>query len=176
MPPLRRLVNELIEVLADLAEDDELALADQEMDRLFDWWHHHHHPPKPTPGPAVRALLTIKGDTTMGSSISVDSTTATLNLTFEDDKGDTTGVPNGPDGQPATVTYGSDNPGVATVEPATGKVTEVGAGTFNATATVTNTDGTPTMEPDGVTPFSPAPVQVTVTPGAPASDVFTVNG
>lgn len=111
----------------------------------------------------------------MPAEINVDSATASLSLAFADDKGDVTGPPNGPDGTPATVTYGSDNPAVATVDPATGQLTGVSAGTFNATANVTNADGTPTLEPDGVTPFSPAPVLVTVDPGAAATDVFTVN-
>lgn len=106
----------------------------------------------------------------MASSISVDSTTATLSLSFVDDKGDVAVAPDG-----ATVAYASDNAAVATVDATTGKITEVLAGTFNASATVTNADGTPTLEPDGVTPFSPAAVNITVTPGAAAADVFTVT-
>ena len=41
----------------------------------------------------------------------------------------------------------------------------------------TDASGNPLLGPDGVTPIpAPAPVVVTVNPGAPAAEVFTVPG
>jgi hypothetical protein len=162
-------IDRIIKVIETAGQDEEhevLAELDAEITRFCQWWSERH----PQPVVATHAVLTIKGATSMASNINVDSTTATLSLSFVDDRGDVATAPAG-----ATVAYASDNAAVATVDATSGKIVGVLAGTFNASATVTNADGTPTLEPDGVTDFSPAPVNVTVDPGAAASDVFTVT-
>jgi hypothetical protein len=54
---------------------------------------------------------------------------------------------------------------------------EVAEGTSSLSVGVTDANGNPLLGPDGVTPIpAPAPVVVTVNPGAPAAEVFTVPG
>jgi hypothetical protein len=122
------------------------------------------------PAPAAtHAILNItpKG-LSMPGQITVDTTNETATLAWVDDKGDTDAV--GPAG--VVVTYSSDNTSVVTIandatNPLQGDVTVVAEGTANIGATITNADGTPVLEADGVTPFpSIASVQVTVGPGA----------
>jgi hypothetical protein len=51
------------------------------------------------------------------------------------------------------------------------------AGTSTLTVHATNADGSPLLGPDAVTPITDAdPVDVTVNPGAPAAERFTVPG
>lgn len=109
--------------------------------------------------------------------ITVDDTGATAVLTFEDRVDEATGPPLSSDGStPVVVQYTSDNTSIATVDPNTGILSEAGAGLVNIGATVNDAiTGQPAVEPDGVTPFAPAPVAVQVNPGAAQSDVFTVN-
>lgn len=136
-------------------------------------------PPAPVPTHAVLSIIVPNQGANMSSSIdiSVDDTSAIAVLTFEDDHGDRTNPPLSADGvTPAVVAYTSDNTAVATVDPSTGALTEVSAGTVNIGATVNDAStGQPVLEPDGVTPFAPSPVNVTVTPGVAATDVFTVT-
>lgn len=152
-----------IEVL-DLEHHEAVAYYLAQFEARWNRW----YPPKPISS-ATHAVLTIQG-ATMASDISVDSATATVTLSFVDARGNAAAAPAG-----ATVAYAGDNDAVATVDAASGKITPVAVGTFDASATVTNADGTPTLEPDGVTPFAPAPVSVTVDPGAAASAVLTVT-
>jgi hypothetical protein len=116
--------------------------------------------------------------------LTVDSVNSVAVLGFEDDHGDAVAPPAG-----ALATAVSDTPAVMTVGPAapgldangiatiTFPLTEVTAGVANLSVTTTDANGNPLLGPDGVTPIpAPAPVAVTVTPGAPAAEVFTVPG
>lgn len=132
----------------------------------------------PPPLPATHASLTIKEPPMPATiSLSADDQTATAVLTFEDRLDDTTGPPLSSDGAtPAVVAYSSDNDAVATVDATSGLLTFVSAGTFNLGATVDDAiTGNPVLEPDGVTPFAPAAINVTVTPGVAVQDTFTVT-
>ena len=54
---------------------------------------------------------------------------------------------------------------------------EVAEGTANLSVAATDANGNALLGPDGVTPIpAPDPVVVTVSPGAPAAEVFTVPG
>lgn len=78
----------------------------------------------------------------------------------------------------AALVYGSDNPAVATVDPASGDVTPVSVGSFNGTvAAPLDTSGNPLLEADGVTPFpAPAPAPASIVAGPAASLVVQVEG
>ena len=132
----------------------------------------------------TRMFLTIaiEGDTEM--PLTVDSTNAVAILSFEDDHGDAVAPPAG-----ALATATSDNTAVLTVGAAVAgadangvaniqfPLTEVAEGTANLSVAATDANGNPLLGPDGVTPIpAPAPVAVTVNPGAPAAEVFTVPG
>lgn len=121
---------------------------------------------------ATSARLTLRGGD-MPTSLTVDQT-GTASLTFEDDHGDVTSAPLDPTGAAVTVAFTSDNTAVATVDPVAGTVTPVVVGTFNLGANVTNADGSQTLEPDGVTPFSTS-AACTVTAGAAATDALSVT-
>lgn len=97
----------------------------------------------------------------MPTSLTIDQS-GTAVLQFTDDHGDATAPPTDANGARVTVTFSSDDAAVATVDPASGAIVPVSIGAFNLSAAVTNSDGTPTLEPDGVTPFSPAPLDLTV--------------
>lgn len=107
----------------------------------------------------------------MGGQITVDTTTEQASVVFVDDKGDT----DAPAPEGAVVTYTSDNEAVATVDPASGKVTPVAEGTANIGATIADASGNPIMEPDGTTPFTVQPVPVTVGPGAAVGAALSLS-
>lgn len=133
-----------------------------------------------TTAPA-RMHLKIKG---APMPLTVDSAASVAVLSFTDDHSDP--VPP-PDGATATATSsntgvlnvgpgqpGADANGVATIE---FPLTEVAQGTSTLSVHATAADGSPLLGPDGATPINdPAPVDVTVNPGAAASEVFTVPG
>lgn len=133
--------------------------------------------PPPSPNQAAKAVLTIKGANGMATlAIVVGDTGAAASLVFEDAEGDPTSPPLSSDGvTPVVVEYTTDTPSIATIDPSTGALTAVLAGNVGVGATVNDAiTGAPALEPDGVTPWAPAPVQVTVNPGAATQDVFTV--
>ena len=123
----------------------------------------------------ARMSLAIEGET---MPLTVDSVNAVAVLAFEDDHGDP--VP-APAGALATAVLtvgaavaGTDANGNATI---TFPLTEVAEGTSSLSVAATDANGNPLLGPDGVTPIpAPAPVDVTVSPGAPAAEVFTVPG
>ena len=133
--------------------------------------------------PPARMLFTInEGDTEM--PLTVDSANAVAILAFEDDHGDPVAPPAG-----ALATATSSDTAVMTVGAAVAgadangipniqfPLAEVAEGTSTLSVAATAADGTPLLGPDGVTPIpAPAPVVVTVNPGAPAAEVFTVPG
>jgi hypothetical protein len=134
--------------------------------------------------PAARMLfaITIEGDSVM--PLTVDSANAVAVLSFTDDHGDAVAPPAGAlatatSSDTAVLTVGAavagaDVNGVANIQ---FPLAEVAAGTSTLTATATDASGNPLLGPDGVTPIpAPAPVVVTVSPGAPAAEVFTVPG
>jgi hypothetical protein len=127
------------------------------------------------------AVLVIKGDP---MPLTVDSANAQAVLSFEDDHKDAVGAPAG-----AQSTATSDNPAVLTVGAAAAgtdvdgnativfSLTAVAKGTANLSVVTTDAGGKPLLGPDGVTPIAdPAPVVVTVNPGAAASEQFAVPG
>jgi len=116
--------------------------------------------------------------------LTVDSANSVAVLSFTDDHGDAVAPPAG-----ALATAASDTPSVLTVGAAVAgadansvpniqfPLTEVIAGTATLSVTVTDANGNPLLGPDGATPIAvPAPVLVTVNPGAAADEVFTVPG
>jgi hypothetical protein len=138
----------------------------------------------PSASYATNAVLTIEGDP---MPLTIDSENAQAVLGFVDRDGDPV---NAPDGAIGTAT--SDNTAVLTVgDGAAGTdsagnstivfaLTEVSAGTANLSATATDASGNALTYtgPDGTsnTIGDPAPVAVTVNPGAAAAEVFTVPG
>jgi hypothetical protein len=131
--------------------------------------------------PAAAMFLTIKGDT---MPLTVDSVNAVAVLSFEDDHNDAVAPPVGAlavatSSDTAVMTAGAavagtDANGVANLQ---FPLSEVSAGTSTLSVTATDASGNPLLGPDGVTPIpAPAPVAVTVNPGAPAAEVFTVPG
>ena len=132
--------------------------------------------------PPARMLFTIEGDTDM--PLTVDSVNAVAILAFEDDHGDAVAPPEGAlatatSSDTAVLTVGAavagaDANGVANIQ---FPLTEVIAGVSTLSVTATDANGNPLLGPDGITPIpAPAPVDVTVNPGAPAAEVFTVPG
>jgi hypothetical protein len=134
------------------------------------------------PPAGMQFTITIEGDPEM--PLTVDSANAVAILSFTDDHGDAVAPPAG-----ATAVATSDNPAALTVgagvagADASGvaniqfPLTAVAEGVANLSVTATAADGSPLLGPDGVTPIpAPAPVAVTVNPGAPAAEVFTVPG
>ena len=113
----------------------------------------------------------------MPTKITIDTVGEVAQLTFVDRLGEPTIAPLSSDGvKPVQVAYTSDNTAVATVDPSTGVLTAVGAGTVNVGADVTDAaTGAEALEPDGVTPFTPSPINVVVDPGAAVGDKFTVS-
>jgi len=116
--------------------------------------------------------------------LTVDSANAVAVLSFTDDHNDPVPPPAG-----ATATATSSNSGVLTVGAATPgtdangvgtlvfPLTEVAQGTSTLSVHATAADGSPLLGPDGATPIAdPAPVDVTVNPGAAANEVFVVPG
>ena len=133
--------------------------------------------------PPAMMLLSIatEGDP---MPLTVDSANAVAVLSFTDDHSDAVAPPAGAlavatSSDTAILTVGAavagaDASGVPNLQ---FPLAEVAAGTSTLTVTTTAADGSPLLGPDGVTPIPvPAPVDVTVTPGAPAAEVFTVPG
>jgi hypothetical protein len=116
--------------------------------------------------------------------LTVDSTNSVAVLSFTDDHDDAVAPPAGTlatatSDTPAVMTVGAAVPGtdangVANIQFPLSEVTE---GTATLSAVATDANGNALLGPDGVTPIAaPAPVLVTVSPGAPADEVFTVAG
>jgi len=116
--------------------------------------------------------------------LTVDSVNSVAILGFTDDHGDAVAPPAG-----TLATATSDTTSVLTVGAAVAGVdangvaniqfplSEVAEGTATLSVVATDPNGNPLLGPDGVTPIpAPAPVLVTVNPGAPADEVFTVPG
>ena len=131
--------------------------------------------------PPARMFLTIEGE---AMPLTVDSANAVAILSFTDDHGEAVAPPSG-----ALATATSDNTAVLTVGAAVAgadangvaniqfPLGEVAEGTANLSVVTTDASGNPLLGPDGVTPIpAPAPVAVTVSPGAPAAEMFTVPG
>jgi hypothetical protein len=131
--------------------------------------------------PPAAMFLTIKGDP---MSLSIDSVNSVAVFGFEDRDQEAVAPPAG-----TLAVATSDNTAVMTVSAAVAgtdangvpniqfPLTEVSAGTSTLSVTATDASGNPLLGPDGVTPIpAPAPVVVTVNPGAPAAEVFTVPG
>jgi hypothetical protein len=133
--------------------------------------------------PPARMLLAIefKGDP---MPLTVDSLNSVAVLSFVDHDNEAVAPPAG-----ALAVATSDTPAVMTVGPAVAGVdangvpniqfalAEVAEGTATLSVATTDANGAPLLGPDGVTPIpDPAPVLVTVHPGAPAGEVFTVPG
>jgi hypothetical protein len=133
--------------------------------------------------PAMMLLsITIEGDPVM--PLTVDSVNAVAVLSFTDDRNDAVAPPAGAlavatSSDTAVMTVGApvagaDANGVANLQ---FPLAEVTAGTSTLSVTTTDASGNALLGPDGVTPIAvPAPVTVTVTPGAAAAEVFTVPG
>jgi hypothetical protein len=130
------------------------------------------------PVPA-KMSLTIEGE---AMPLTVDSTNAVAILSFTDDHGDAVGPPAGAlatatSSDTAVLTVGAsvagtDANGIANIQ---FPLTEVAEGTSSLSVVATDANGNPLLGPDGVTPIpAPDPVLVTVNPGAPAAEVFTV--
>jgi len=133
--------------------------------------------------PPARMFLTItfEGEP---MPLTVDSVNAVAILSFTDDHGDAVPPPagalaTGTSSDTAVLTVGAavagaDANGVANIQ---FPLTEVAEGTSSLSVVATDANGNPLLGPDGVTPIpAPAPVDVTVNPGAPAAEVFTVPG
>ena len=135
------------------------------------------------PVPArMQFAITIEGEPEM--PLTVDSANAVAILSFTDDHGDAVAPPDGVLATAASsdttiLTVGAGVPGadvngIANIQ---FPLTEVAEGTSTLTAAATDANGNPLLGPDGVTPIPAAdPVVVTVNPGAPAAEVFTVPG
>jgi hypothetical protein len=121
----------------------------------------------PTNTDATSCKLTIAvGGNQMAAVITVDTTDGTVNLEFQDDKGDAAEAPVG-----AGVVFSSDTPSVCTVavdaaSDFQGDLTPVAVGSFVLSAQVTGNyaNGTPIE--------TPAPLPLTIVAGAAASDLL----
>lgn len=131
--------------------------------------------------PPRKMCLAIEGDP---MPLTVDSASSVAILSFTDDHDDAVAPPSG-----TLATATSDTPAVMTVGAAVPgadangipniqfPLSEVTEGTATLSVTATDANGNALLGPDGVTPIpAPAPVLVTVNPGAPAAEVFTVPG
>jgi hypothetical protein len=134
--------------------------------------------------PPARMLfaIIIEGEPEM--PLTVDSVNAVAILSFEDDHQEAVAPP---EGTLATATSsdiavltvgasvaGTDANGIPNIQ---FPLTEVLAGTSELSVVATDANGNPLLMPDGITPIpAPAAVLVTVNPGAPAEEVFTVPG
>jgi hypothetical protein len=135
-----------------------------------------------SPAPAKMLFTITEGDPEM--PLTVDSVNAVAILSFEDDHGDAVAPPAGAlatatSSDTAVLTVGAavagaDANGVANIQ---FPLAEVAEGTSTLSVVATDANGNPLLGPDGATPIpAPAPVVVTVNPGAPAAEVFTVPG
>ena len=147
----------------------------------------------PGPGPAASVTLSTQpsgGTTSMGTTITVDTTNELLVLAFDDDHNNVTTEPNDSTGAPAVLTGTSDTPTVLTV----GTFALAADGTYQAplvpaglagSATVGSTvqDSTgadiplPAPAADGSTTFTAeaGTILITVNPGAPVGDRLSVS-
>jgi hypothetical protein len=132
-------------------------------------------------GPAAQMTLSIKGD---HMPLTIDSKNSVAVLEFEDRAGTKVAPPAGTlatatSSDPAVLgvgaaTAGTDANGVPVIQ---FPLTEVAAGTSILSVHATDAGGNPLLGPDGTTPIpDPPPVTVTVAPGLPAAEVFTVAG
>jgi hypothetical protein len=134
-----------------------------------------------TPGPAAQMTLSVKG----AHMITVDSVNEVATLSFGDRDNDPVAPPAGTiatatSSDTAVMTVGT---GVAATDPVSGvavinfPLAAVAEGTTILSAHATAADGSPLLGPDGTTPIpDPAPVTVTVNPGAAAQERFVVQG
>jgi hypothetical protein len=136
------------------------------------------------PAAPARMQFTIATEGEPEMPLTVDSANAVAILTIQDDHGDDVAPPAGTiatatSSNTAVLTVGAGVPGadangVANIQ---FPLTEVAEGTSDLSVTVTDANGNPLLGPDGSTPIpAPAAVTVTVKPGAPAAEVFTVPG
>ena len=143
---------------------------------VYYWWLE-----KPLPARMLFAITT-EGEPEM--PLTVDSVNAVAILSFTDDHSDAVAPPAGAlaiatSSDTAVMTVGAsvagtDVNGIPNIQ---FPLTEVTAGTSTLSVAATDANGNPLLGPDGVTPIpAPAPVDVTVNPGAPAAEVFTVPG
>jgi hypothetical protein len=128
------------------------------------------------PGAATHLVVTLKqGEPEMPGTITVDTTTAKVTLTFEDDKGDTDAA--APAGLDALV-WSSDT-GTVTND-ATDPLSADISGQVEPSITVTlaplTVGGVALTEADGVTPFpTPAPLTIPVVAGAATTDSLSAS-
>lgn len=113
----------------------------------------------------------------MPGQITVDTTNEVATLAFEDDHGDLNAAPPSNESGPAVVSYTSDTPTAATIDPTSGAITPVAEGVTNiGVAPLLYPDGSQVFEADGVTPFPvPDPVPVTVGAGAAVGDALSLS-
>lgn len=167
-------LSEKIDVLSAVAEADFRDIVaridvgvQQILDALFG----------PPASPAVSARLIVvdnQGEQVPGT-ITVDTVGEAASLQFIDDKGDTDAAPpTAADGSAAVITFTSSDPAVLTVDDS-GAITVVGEGTALLSCNIEDATGAPILEPDGVTPFTPDPVSLTVMAGAAVGARLAVN-
>lgn len=117
----------------------------------------------------------------MSAQLTVDDTNKQLVIEFLDDKGDTDAAPPASnDGNPLVVNFTSTDPSVCGVaadpsNPLVGALTVGNEGECQLGAEIQNGDGSQVMEPDGSTPFTVTPVDVTVGAGQAVSATATVE-
>jgi len=168
-PELERVLRHIDVQLAESAAQERLIL--HKLDKIYDR----------LARPPARMFLTIEG---VVMPLTVDSVNAVAILSFEDDHGDAVAPPAGAlatatSSDTAVLTVGAavagaDANGVANIQ---FPLAEVAEGTSTLSVAATDANGNPLLGPDGATPIpAPAPVVVTVNPGAPAAEVFTVPG
>jgi hypothetical protein len=168
-PEIDRQNKLIIALLEQQAERDRLIL--RKLAKIYDLL---------SPAPA-RMSLTIEGE---AMPLTVDSVNAVAILSFTDDHGDAVAPPAGAlatatSSDTAVLTVGAsvagaDANGIANIQ---FPLTEVAEGTSSLSVVATDASGNPLLGPDGVTPIpAAAAVVVTVNPGAPAAEVFTVPG
>ena len=161
--------EQILALLEQSAGREQLML--RKLDQIYEW----------LVRPPARMFLTIEGEV---MPLTVDSANAVAILAFEDDHGDAVAPPAG-----ALATAVSSDTAVLTVGAAVAgadangipniqfPLAEVAEGTSSLSVTATDANGNPLLGPDGATPIpAPAAVTVTVNPGAPAEEVFTVPG
>jgi hypothetical protein len=113
-------------------------------------------------------LIIAVGGNQMATTITVDTTDATVTLAFQDDKGDPTPAP-----ATAAVVFNSDTETICTVAPDSvnpfqGNLTPVAAGSFTLSATTSGSyvNSNPIL--------APAPVALTIQAGAAVGDLLVV--
>lgn len=143
------------------------------------------------PSAATSLVLSVQGGHPMASTFTVDTTTGLARLQFVDDHADAVvGPVDSVTGTPIAPVVTSDNSGVLTAAPAnadpnvaglwTSALAPVTPGVANVSvAPLVNSDGTPVLEtvgPNVGQAFTePAPVAVTVNPGAVAAMTLSVG-